>query len=321
MGCTRPIEAYRCVDGLVRQGSGKGRYLDLPVVLSCGNCYSCRRRRRLEWAMRLTHHAMMPENDPAMFITLTYRNEDLPFADGLLKADFKAFIKRLRARVQYEHRCAGTKPPRLSYYHCGEYGPGTDRPHYHAILYGYRYPDQKFLKKSKGGYDIFTSEILDDRDWQKGYCQIGSVSPESVSYTAGYIIEKITGQEATEAYLASEAYVDYATGELVEKQHPYQTCSTRPAIGKTWIETYWKDVYPHDYVVFQGKKRLPPRYYDRWLAKHKPEVYATVKSERARRVGKFTHEADLTEERLEQRDVHDRLVYAFENPRARADAL
>jgi hypothetical protein len=45
------------------------------------------------------------------------------------------------------------------FFHCGEYGDLTRRPHYHALIFGYDFPDRILLKKSKSG-DLFTSELL-----------------------------------------------------------------------------------------------------------------------------------------------------------------
>lgn len=37
----------------------------------------------------------------------------------------------------------------------------------------------------------------------------------------------------------------------------------KPGIGYEWFQKYYSDVYPHDYVVFNGRKYRPPRYYDK----------------------------------------------------------
>jgi hypothetical protein len=41
--------------------------------------------------------------------------------------------------------------------------------------------------------------------------------------------------------------------------------SRREGIGHAWFQKYKKDVYPHDYVVVNGKQMKPPRYYDSLL--------------------------------------------------------
>jgi len=56
--------------------------------------------------------------------------------------------------------------------------------------------------------------------------------------------------------------------------------SRRPAIGKRWIERYWRDVYPRDFVVMDGHELKPPRYYDKWMEVNHPDVMFQVKEQR-----------------------------------------
>jgi hypothetical protein len=37
---------------------------------------------------------------------------------------------------------------KVRFFHCGEYGDLTRRPHYHALIFGYDFPDRILLKKS-----------------------------------------------------------------------------------------------------------------------------------------------------------------------------
>ena len=60
----------------------------------------------------------------------------------------------------------------------------------------------------------------------------------------------------------------------------FSRISSRPAVGKNWIERYWSDVYPRDFVVLEGKKSKPPRFYDKWMDQNQPEIMAEVREKR-----------------------------------------
>ena len=76
----------------------------------------------------------------------------------------------------------------MRYFHCGEYGETTGRPHYHAVLFGVRFEDQKEVVQGPGKPALFTSRQL-DRLWQHGDCRIGAVTFESASYVARYCVK------------------------------------------------------------------------------------------------------------------------------------
>ena len=60
----------------------------------------------------------------------------------------------------------------------------------------------------------------------------------------------------------------------------YMTMSNRPGIGKGWFEKNYKEVYPIDTVIMDGKEYRPPTYYDtlykslasRWCPKTQEEI-------------------------------------------------
>ena len=132
---------------------------DSVLSLPCGKCMGCRLERSRQWAMRCMHEAQMHEDN--CFITLTYRPDDLPKDGSLNKKHFQDFMKRFR------HRYSDTK---IRYYMCGEYGEDFGRPHYHACIFGFDFPD-KVHWKTFNGCKLFTSEILEDL-WSFGFCTV-----------------------------------------------------------------------------------------------------------------------------------------------------
>lgn len=248
MACYHPIQV------MVKK---KGRLaVRRPVTVGCGRCIGCRAEQSRQWAVRLLHEKTM--HDAAWFLTLTYSEEEIPQYGSLYPTDLQRFFKNLRRDYQ-----AGS----VRYYACGEYGEVTQRPHYHAVLYGPHFLDKHFLR-SADGLDVWRSQTLEDY-WPHGHSEFGTLTSASAAYVAGYVRKKVSKRVNEDAYLR----VDDETGELVELEPEFARMSLRPAIGRTWLEKYWQDVYPRDAVVVNGREFKPPRYYDRVMSEPcKPDV-------------------------------------------------
>lgn len=257
MPCFSPLQAYKAYSKDTQKTlitfrpalSQRGVRIDLP----CGQCVDCRLERSRQWAVRCTHEASL--YDENSFLTLTYNDANLPSNGSLVKSHFQDFMKRLRKSIA---------PRSVRYYHCGEYGETYQRPHYHALLFGYDFGDKKFFSQ-KASNPLFTSDLLSQL-WGKGFCTIGEVTFESAAYVARYIMKKVTGKKAADHY----------AGRLPE----YTTMSRRPGIGKGWFDKYSSDVYPLDRVVVRGRDTRPPRFYDNLLGRYDPSTLALLKIKR-----------------------------------------
>lgn len=296
MGCFRPLKGYRSAQ---KTATGKRSIVfnarlglvDFPVDLPCGQCIGCRLERSRQWAMRCVHEASLYDRN--CFITLTYRDEDLPPGGTLVVKDFQDFMKRLRKRFGEGIR----------FFHCGEYGEKFARPHYHACLFNFDFEDKKLWKEVRGN-KLFTSEALEEL-WPFGFSTIGEVTFESAAYVARYITKKITGSEASAHY----STVNEATGEVSERKPEYTTMSRRPGIAKGWFDRFSSDVYPSDQVVLRGKVMKPPKYYDRLFEIVFPSDYRRIKS--LRRCGAKRFSTLLFEESkydFERGRIRDRLA-------------
>ncbi len=209
-------------------------------------------------------------------------------------------MKRLRKRF------SGST---IRFYHCGEYGEKTARPHYHACLFGFDFPDKRLFKRGRQPeWDLYTSEILTEV-WGMGHCVIGAVTFQSAAYVARYIMKKITGDAAEAHY----EVIDPDTGEIVQRQPEYTTMSRRPGIGAGWLERFHSDVYPADMVIVNGKKMRAPLYYDRQFELTNPKDFRHMKGKRKRKAKK--HAANNTPERLRIREkVQDLKVKQLKRP-------
>lgn len=141
-------------------------------------------------------------HDRNCFITLTYAPEHLPSDKSLHVDHFQKFMKRLRRKFICQNVtkpdrkkrtrvcCSGLhkRVPFIRYFQCGEYGEDLQRPHYHACLFGFDFPDKK-LWAVREGVRLYRSAMLEDL-WRFGFSTIGDVNWNSAAYCARYIMKK-----------------------------------------------------------------------------------------------------------------------------------
>ncbi len=106
------------------------RQITSMQMVPCGSCIGCRTAQARQWAVRMMHESRGHESN--LFVTLTLDDEHLNENRELCPKDFSGFIKSLRK----------TQERRFSFFGCGEYGEHTNRPHYHALLFGIDFFDK-----------------------------------------------------------------------------------------------------------------------------------------------------------------------------------
>lgn len=215
------------------------------------------------------HEAQLHEDNS--FITLTYNDEHLPENGQLEYKDFQEFMKRLRERLQRKGL------PNIRFYMAGEYGSQDQRPHYHACIFGYGFPD-RYAWKTGEKHTLFRSNELEEL-WGKGHASVGTLTPESAAYTAGYIQKKIVGKAAQAHYTRFNP----VTGEWFELRPEFNKMSTHPGLGAEWLTKYKSDVYPHDFVMLGDDKQKTPSYYDKLLERSEPHLLEEIKQKRKER--------------------------------------
>lgn len=262
--------------------------------VACGQCIGCRTDRALVWAMRIVHESTLYETEYGnCFVTLTYRDESdctreqhkkghyLPRDGSLDASHFQRFIKRLRKHF----------PQKIRYFHCGEYGTETQRPHYHACLFNVDFDDVSVYKQDQG-ITTYESRRL-QKLWPYGFSTVGELNYDTACYTARYVLKKITGLQADDHYLRAD---DYGVAYWLKPE--YVTMSLKPGIGRQWYEKYKTDIFPSDTtpVPGHGIVQKVPRYYQTILAEENPEVLELVKKIRKQFIQ--SHADDFTPARL-----------------------
>lgn len=257
MTCYKPLLAWRDPYNLGKNGKPSLTFKGLPgldpIKVPCGQCLGCRLERSRQWATRCIHEASLwPQN---CFITLTFDDGHLPRNNSLVPKIYVDFMKRLRKKYGEGIR----------FFHCGEYGSLYERPHHHAILFNFDFPDKE-LWSVRNGNNLYRSRSLESL-WPFGFCSIGAVTFDSAAYVARYILKKVTGDSALAHY----------SGRVPE----YVTMSRRPGIARDWFLKYKDNIYDNDKVyVKPGLVVRPPRYYDKIYDEINPVRMEEVKAKR-----------------------------------------
>ena len=333
MACYKPIKGWR---SRKPNDNGKfyftlkpsEAYYDLRMEVPCGRCIGCRIQRSQDWALRCYHEASGYKQN--CFITLTFNEEHNK--KSLTVKDFQLFMKRLRKKfvpknpynkkTQKEQYYEFHKKYRIRFFHCGEYGTvcgncglsetkchqariitkcsqfkkDIGRPHHHACIFNFDFPD-KVLWKIKKGNKLYRSRILEEL-WTDpktkrslGFSTIGEVTFESAAYVARYVLKKFNNKD-------EQKLMEHYKGKSPE----YITMSRRPGIGKDWFTKFKEGVYPDDFVLTNKLRKMkPPKYYDYLYETDEPVKMRKIK---AKRIAKQFEK----EETAEQKKVAEEIL-------------
>lgn len=268
MSCYNPNRAV--VLGIDENGKKKLKFLGSDCVASllypgkeeislpCGQCIGCRIDRSREWANRCMLE--LQSHDSAFFVTLTYDDFHVPksyYPDPetgeahtsytLVKRDFQLWMKRLRKKFSDD---------KIRFFACGEYGGQTQRPHYHAIIFGLHLDDlvkYKTVREGEAYYTYYNSASIQET-WPNGFVVVGAVTWESCAYVARYVTKKLTGESAS----------FYETFNLAPE---FSLMSRRPGIAGAYYEEHKDAIFENAFINVStekgGKKFRPPRYFEK----------------------------------------------------------
>lgn len=245
MSCTSPRTVSQSAPGArINYSASKYNASHKTFQVPCGKCLGCRLDYAKQWAIRCVHEAQMHEKNS--FITLTYSDEHLK-SPKLVYSDWQNFMKKLRK----------TQEAPIGVFVTGEYGDKNRRPHWHALLFGYRPSDGILSERTERGDSLYESKNLTQL-WSKGRCNFGEVTINSAGYCARYAAKKLVhGRDDDHGFT------------------PISKKSSKHAIGRTWLEKFYEDVFrPGGPTFADGTPYQIPRYYERWFKETHPEKHA-----------------------------------------------
>lgn len=233
----------KCIKPILVSGMVYGKFTRHYVP--CGKCMACLQRKRQQWVFRCKQE--MKVCDTCYFVTLTYDEEHVPRDDSgfwiLDKRDVQLFFKRLRKKYPDNN---------IRYFLCGEYGPHTFRPHYHALIWN--------LPEDNSPLRIKTHKLLLST-WKQGNVYVGeNVKGEAISYCAKYCL--------TPSY----------TPENLPK--PFILTSRRPGIGSNYVNELTRKHHSNgaSMVSCDGIRIPLPSYYK---SKVEPYLISMLKYEQS----------------------------------------
>lgn len=224
----------------------RAKFGDSLLLLPCGKCIGCIKDYRSSWAVRILLEASLYEHNS--FITLTYDNRHLPKDNKPHRDEIVKFFKRLRKAVDTPFRV----------FYCGEKGSAFGRAHYHAIIFGYDFPDKVKLMKSDSQNILYRSKTL-EKCWTFGLSSIGEVDPGSACYVAQYSNKKkLTGKD---------------DGSFVGM-------SRMPGLGVSKFDLKW---FRSDTIYCALGEATIPRFFHKCLEALNPDYYLDWKQARKNR--------------------------------------
>lgn len=247
----------------VKNLRGSRRY-----TVPCGHCLQCRKAQARMWSNRLMME--MHYHDSSYFVTLTYDDLHIPvsrflsdetgevaFWPTLRKRDVQLFFKRLRKRFSMD---------KIRYYIAGEYGPSTQRPHYHSIIFGLHLDDLQPFGMSETGNQYFISQSLSDV-WPYGFLSVEPANEYTCLYTCQYVTSKL-GLDPNQIYLNRG------------QEPPFALCSRKPGIGVQFMIDHKDEILKYDRIYLQtengGLSFKPPRYFYQEILT--PEEYEPIRN-------------------------------------------
>lgn len=250
-----------------KDGSEKARSASKKVFVPCGKCARCESKKRADWAFRMYYENLNQRY--GWFVLLTYNEENVPwinystgeitsiakstsssFAETdnvsrcVSKKDVQLFIKKLRSQQKYWSKQLNFQNEQIRYFIVSEYGTRqTNRPHYHAIIWGM--------------HPYIADRLQTGSIWKKGFSNVQPLKQDKKAFN----------------YVTKYLYKQKALNKWAVK--PFALMSTKPYIGQAF-ETHGKAYMLENNTIVVDQPNEPlraiPRIYKDKLSDIKIEL-------------------------------------------------
>lgn len=254
----------------------------------CGACPECLRKRSNYWALRAVYESRSHLNN--CMVTLTYDNfeydeygrvvGELPVNRDLRvnQRDIQLFIKRLR---KWQSSFSDEK---IKYIACAEYGSRTGRAHYHLILFGVKFPDLHFYKKSKRGNPIYMSSILSNL-WSHGICTVDSIRVHSA--VARYCTKYCAKSRSDDTFMLCSHHIGFEGLWKDFNGLNYMIDGREYTVPRCIWEHYIVSKYQRKYLYLKNAPLLSSKYVNRVFDSGREFVLNSFEFERSKKQRAF----------------------------------
>jgi hypothetical protein len=217
----------------------------------CGKCARCELKKRKDWSFRM--HQESKYHRYAYFCLITYdepnalwlntdtgelkrgyqlQNEDLGqrYSRIVSKRDIQKFIKKLRRSQDYWSKAKGFPCTQIRYYIVSEYGEvSTERPHYHAVIWGM--------------HPYIREKLINNQIWKLGFV---TARPLNTNTPQGFM------------YLTKYLYKQQRLNKFPVK--PFSLMSSQPFIGHQFLKAARHYVHNAKSLLLPDGTKIPRAY-------------------------------------------------------------
>lgn len=136
-------------------------FKDPYILVPCGRCFECLKRRKMEWRVRLTHE-MMYSGSSCLWVTLTFAPEFYDEFKDEPRLAIRRFLDRIRKDLGHSVR----------HWFITELGDENERLHFHGFVWDWPL-----------SYDEFRSY------WSYGFSWVKPVEMKHIRYATDYAMD------------------------------------------------------------------------------------------------------------------------------------